>query len=338
MSIPAVLRVLFRVIRKPFKAFSRKARPFPPSVYLNPALGKHECASVNGIQLYYVAAGSPDKPLMLFLHGWPECWYSWRYQLKYEQFREKYRVVAVDLRGFGRSSKPSYFPGAYHRETIAEDIHLFIRALGYDSCVLVGHDWGSNIAFTVARHYPESVSRLIAMNVPEDRIFQSFCRANPSQLVSSLYMAFFQVPFLPEFLLSLFDYGFITSAFTKPPGGLINKDRISADDLEVYKWNVGMHRTLTSSLNYYRNIPAMLAPITLGQRKPTRRYAMPTLVLWGESDSAVDSRMAKEHEECTFFDDVMARVIPSASHWLPQDQPDVVNQLMLTWLTSKEGK
>lgn len=336
LSIPPLLQVIWRIIKSPRKAFAKKKRTSPPAAYLNPALGRHEVVNVNGVQYYYVAAGNPDKPLMLLLHGFPECWYSWRHQLKYEQFRDQYRIVAVDLRGYGRSSKPSYFHWAYHPDTIAEDVHQLIGALGYDSCVLVAHDWGGNIAYRVSRMFPESVDRLIVMDLPEDRIFQSFASTHFSQIKKSLYIALFQLPFLPEFILSVFDYGFINQVFRSKPVGVVNREQITDEDIEVFKWNVAQRRTLTGGLNYYRCIPSMLAPLVLPKRKKARTYAMPVLVLWGDSDVALDPAMAKLHEDSGLFDDITTRVVPSASHWVQQDQPELVNQIMLTWLISKD--
>ena len=338
LSVPPLFKVLLRAIANPRKAFSKKKRTNPPTAYVNASLGRHECANVNGIQMYYVTGGDPKKPLMLFLHGFPECWYSWRYQLKYQEFQDQYRLVAVDLRGYGRSSKPSYFPGAYHRDNVVEDIRQLIMSLGYEACVLVAHDWGGSVAHHFARLHPDYVDKLVVMDCPEDRVFQSFANANKSQYVKSMYMAFFQVPFIPEFLFSMFDYAFINTCFRKKPVGIVNKEMMTDEDIEVFKWNASQRRTLTGSLNYYRCLPAMFFPIVLPKRKPAKRFSMPVLIMWGDSDSALDPDMAKAHEDSGLYDDITVRVVPSASHWLQQDQPEVVNQIMLTWLISRGKK
>ena len=121
-----------------------------PSCLADPRLGKHSSVWLNNrdVEIHYVAKGDRSKPLMLFVHGFPEFWYSWRHQLA--EFGDDYYAVALDMTGYGGSSKPSEVE-RYHALEIAEDIKEFILELGYKSCILVGHDWGGVIAFEVAR-------------------------------------------------------------------------------------------------------------------------------------------------------------------------------------------
>ena len=102
---------------------------------------QHRYLKTNGIQLHYVTQG--NGPLLLFLHGFPEFWYSWRHQLR--EFAQNYCVVALDLRGYNLSDKPPE-KSAYALSELVKDIEGTIRALGYDRCTLVGHDWGGAIA------------------------------------------------------------------------------------------------------------------------------------------------------------------------------------------------
>ncbi|XP_065176299.1 epoxide hydrolase 4-like [Sycon ciliatum] len=316
----------------------RRARSDPPSVYFDPSLGKHATATVNGVEIYYVWSGDADKPLMLLLHGFPECWYSWRHQLQCPELQAKYRLVAVDMRGYGRSSKPSYFPGAYHSQLVAEDMHHFIRALGYDSCVVAAHDWGGHVAYSLARHFPESVDRLIVLDLPEERVMLPFILFNPSQIIRSLYIAFFQLPVLPEFMFSIYDYEAVNAVFRGKALGVTNADRISDEDMHVYKWAISRPEALNGSLNYYRNVLSLIAPIQPFHRRAVDCYPMPTLILWGENDGVLDSRMAGEHKNSGLFDDVNVHVIANSSHWVQQDEPDIVNRHILSWLVSKAMK
>ncbi|NJK28181.1 MAG: alpha/beta fold hydrolase, partial [Coleofasciculaceae cyanobacterium SM2_3_26] len=107
--------------------------------------GKHGYIFANGVKLHYVAQGEGD--LFLMLHGFPEFWYSWRHQLP--EFGRDYRAVALDLRGYNDSDKPKD-PAAYAMPALVRDVTEAIRGLGYDRCILAGHDWGGAIAWHVA--------------------------------------------------------------------------------------------------------------------------------------------------------------------------------------------
>jgi len=111
--------------------------------------------------MHYVEKGDPSKPLMLFLHGFPEFWYSWRFQLEY--FSQNYWCVAPDLRGYNDTDKPTGVD-SYHLDQLATDVQHLVKALDRESCILVGHDWGGLIGYRVADLYPEVVKTYIAVN------------------------------------------------------------------------------------------------------------------------------------------------------------------------------
>jgi pimeloyl-ACP methyl ester carboxylesterase len=115
----------------------------------------------NGVKLHYVTQG--DGPLMLMLHGFPEFWYSWRHQIP--EFAQDYQVVALDLRGYNNSEKPTE-TSAYTIAELIKDVAGVIHGLGYETCVLVGHDWGGAIAWSFAYEHPDMVEKLIVMNIP----------------------------------------------------------------------------------------------------------------------------------------------------------------------------
>src|SRR5438093_5517366 len=118
----------------------------------------HHTASVNGIQLYYVIGGHGD-PVVL-LHGWPETWYEWH--LVMPALAKNYTVIVPDLRGLGDSSKP---PTGYDRKTTAEDIHQLVGKLGFKTIFLVGHDIGTQVAYSYAAAHPTEVKRLAVMEL-----------------------------------------------------------------------------------------------------------------------------------------------------------------------------
>ena len=122
-------------------------------------------AEVGDVRLHYVEAG--DGPLIVLLHGFPEFWYGWRLQIE-PLVAAGFRVVAPDTRGYNLSSKPEGFE-AYGVDLLADDIRGLIEERGAKSALLVGHDWGGSIAWTVAMNHPEVVDRLAILNAAHPR-------------------------------------------------------------------------------------------------------------------------------------------------------------------------
>ncbi len=277
---------------------------------------KHEYLTTNGVKLHYVTQG--EGPLMLMLHGFPEFWYSWRHQIR--EFANQYKVVAVDLRGYNDSDKPED-PSAYVIDELVKDVKGIIQGLGYDSCVLVGHDWGGAIAWTFADLHPEMVEKLIILNLPHPAKFAAGLRT-PQQLLRSWYIFLFQLPWLPELLLQSSDYLPIEAAFRQMA---VNKNAFTQADLEAYKDAAAKRGALTAMLNYYRNF--------LSSNIINRNWSilqMPTLMIWGEQDTALGKELTYGTEE--YVRDLQIKYIPQASHWVQQDQPELVNQYMHSFL------
>ncbi|MDJ0690858.1 MAG: alpha/beta hydrolase [Xenococcaceae cyanobacterium MO_188.B32] len=272
----------------------------------------------NGINLHYVTQG--EGPLMLMLHGFPEFWYSWRHQIP--EFARDYKVVALDLRGYNESDKPKQ-PEAYRMEELLKDVEGVIRGLGYESCILVGHDWGGAIAWSFAYAYPDLVDRLIVMNLPHPAKFMEGLKT-PQQLLKSWYIFLFQLPWLPELLLQWNDYQAIESVFA---GTAIDKTAFSPTDLEAYKDAAAKRGALTAMLNYYRNIFQSLL-----NDKPQEWSVLniPTLMIWGEEDTALGKELTYETEK--LVNSLQIKYIPNCSHWVQQEQPQLVNQYMREFL------
>ncbi len=128
-----------------------------------PAVIRHlQFASLpNGARLHYASAGERGKPLMLFVHGFPEFWFEWEAQLA--EFGHTHFAVAPDLRGFNLSSKPEAVE-AYRPRHIVEDLVQFVSALGYERCIVVAHDWGGAICWNLAIQFPQLVEQLVIIN------------------------------------------------------------------------------------------------------------------------------------------------------------------------------
>jgi epoxide hydrolase 4 len=276
----------------------------------------------NGVKLHYVTQG--EGKLMLMLHGFPEFWYSWRHQIP--EFASDYKVVALDLRGYNDSEKPKDV-SAYQISELVNDIKGVIQGLGYESCILVGHDWGGMIAWYVAYNYPELVDKLIVMNIPHPAKFAEALRSSPQQLLRSWYVFFFQLPLLPELLFQWDDYRLIASSFIDMA---IDKDTFSEADLNAYKDAAAKRGAITAMLNYYRNVFQGL----LNQRQ-WDVLQIQTLMIWGENDTALGKELTYNTKD--YVPDLQIRYIPNCSHWVQQEQCQLVNQYMREFLAKDEG-
>lgn len=272
----------------------------------------------NGIQLHYKTKG--QGKLMLMLHGFPEFWYSWRYQIT--EFAQDYKVVALDLRGYNDSDKPKEL-AAYKIDVLVEDIAGVIKGLGYDNCILVSHDWGGAIAWNFAYTYPEMLEKFIVMNLPHPAKFSQGLKT-PQQLLKSWYIFWFQLPYLPERSLQANNYQSIANIFQKTA---IDKTAFTPEDLEAYKKAAAKPGALTAMLNYYRNIFKGL----LKSPQEWTKLSLPILMIWGENDTALGKELTYGTEEyCTDF---TLKYIPNCSHWVQQEQPKLVNQYMREFLS-----
>uniref|UniRef100_A0A3Q3WAE1 AB hydrolase-1 domain-containing protein n=1 Tax=Mola mola TaxID=94237 RepID=A0A3Q3WAE1_MOLML len=277
------------------------------------SLGTHCYVRIkeSGLRFHYVAAGGRGKPLMLFLHGFPEFWFSWRYQLR--EFKSEFRVVAVDMRGYGESDLP-LSTESYRFDHLVADVKDIVEYLGYNRCCVVGHDWGGTVAWLFAIHHPEMVTKLIVLNCPHPSVFTDYTLRHPSQLLKCSHFFFFQLPRFPELMLSINDFKALKALFTSRSTGIGRKGRwLTAEDLEAYLYVMSQPGALTGALNYYRNVFRGLQ---------------------------VRGRISTSDWACRLYirNHFRLNIISGASHWLQQDQPDIVNTLMWTFLKEGEGR
>ncbi|CAH2275307.1 epoxide hydrolase 4 [Pelobates cultripes] len=321
--IPDFMRL---VVRRPFRFFYWAPLKTAPHCLMSSTHGQHGYIRIkhSGIRFHYVASGDKGSPLMLLLHGFPENWYSWRYQL--DEFSNGYRTVAVDLRGFGSSDAPPDLRD-YKIETLLQDVQDLILGLGYTSCVLVGHDWGGTLAWTFSVRYSHMVTRLIVMNAPHPSAFHDYVLLHPSQLFLSRYVFLFQLPILPEILLSMCDFEHIRRPLTDPTLGIQNKERkLNKEETDAFLYYISQKGALTPPLNYYRNIFGFF-PVK------AQDVLVPTLLLWGENDAFLEADMVPEMKQYIHAP-FQTAIISNASHWVQQDQPQEVNGIMRQFLNS----
>ncbi|XP_074611297.1 epoxide hydrolase 4-like isoform X2 [Acropora palmata] len=315
--------VCFSVLWQMIKTFRIPSRPTkretPPSCLLDPELGEHDyLRTASNLKIHYVAKGDTGKPLMLCLHGFPEFWYSWRYQLK--AFSDDFRVVAVDLRGYGDSDHPTG-RSQYKMSYLVNDVKEIIEALGYSSCTLLCHDWGGCLGWTLAHFHPELVDKLIACNIPHPRCFKKCLQSSRKQYYASWYIFFFQLPFLPEHLVEMDDFKMLGLAFK-------HVNNFTDEDLEAYKYALG-HSGLSGPINYYRNIfGGNDMPRNFSQAK----IKVPTLIVWGKKDQAltVDTLVGTEQ----YVEDLTIKYVDEANHWVQMDAPEAVNRHIREFLAA----
>jgi pimeloyl-ACP methyl ester carboxylesterase len=158
------------------------------SVVLQDGPWTHRTVDANGSRFHLVEAGA--GPLVVLLHGFPEFWWTWRHQIS-PLADAGYRVVAVDLRGYGASDKP---PRGYDGYTLSADVAALIRSLGERDAAVVGHDWGGHLAWTTAAFHPRMVRRLAVLGMPLPLRLRAALRTDPAQMKASRYIAAFQAP------------------------------------------------------------------------------------------------------------------------------------------------
>lgn len=272
---------------------------------------------VNGVNLHIAQAGK-GKKLVILLHGWPEFWYTWRYQIP--ELAKKYTVIAPDLRGFNRSDKPKGIEN-YKADVVATDIAELIKQSGFEKAYIVGHDWGGAIAWTLSSMYPELVEKLAILNCPHPKEMLKMIKKNPSQLLKSWYMFMHQLPYVPEFLLgNTLPYFF--KLFLR--GWMHNPQNFSDNDLTAFVRAYREEGALTGSINYYR---AMM------QTKPNLKVfntktQAPTLLIWGEDDKALGKNLTYNTKD--YIDNTLdIKYIKDCSHWTQNDCPELVNTYLM---------
>jgi epoxide hydrolase 4 len=281
--------------------------------------------AANGINFEVATLGTGDR-LALCLHGFPEHAYSWRHQMPMLA-KLGYRVWAPNLRGYGNTDSPQEV-SAYKTRTLVEDVAALIKAANAKETVLLAHDWGGALAWSLAMQQPQLIDRLIVLNLPHPACFARELR-KPAQLMKSWYIFFFQLPWLPEFMLGR-RRARATSGIIH--GSSCNPARFPDEALEVYRANAARPGGLTAMINWYRAMFRGGGFRRFGAGK-IPIIQIPTLFLWGDADSALSFRTTEGTEK--YVANLTFRVFPGVSHWIQQEAPEAVNEMIEDWLTGK---
>jgi epoxide hydrolase 4 len=269
---------------------------------------KHGYADSNGVKIHYATIGS--GPLVIMIHGFPDYWYSWRHQM--QALADSYQVVAVDQRGYNLSDKPQGVEN-YDMKLLVGDVIAVIRHLGKEKAIIVGHDWGGAVSWTLAMHAPQFVDKLIILNLPHLRGLSRELARNPEQQKNSQYARNFQQP----------------DAASK-----LTPETLAAwvPDVEARKKYVEAFKKsdFEAMLNYYkRNYPR--EPYT-EDTSPVVKVKAPVLMIHGLKDWALLPG-ALNNTWDWLEQDLTLVTVPNAGHFVQADAPDFVNRTMRMWLS-----
>lgn len=284
----------------------------------------HEFTNINGIKMHYVTIG--EGPLIVFLHGFPEFWRSWKHQISF--FSNKYKVVALDMRGYGETERPVEV-GEYRIEKIVRDVTELIDSLGEKKATVVGHDWGGAVAWVTAMINPPVVEKLIVMNAPHPAIVQRNAFRNYTQMQKSWYMFFFLLENAPEKVLSRNNFDILKNVFEI---SIKRKDKFSSSDIEEYVSSWSKDGGITGGLNYYRANLNEDFWGNLGESIPFPKIKIPVLQIWAEDDIFLGKELAEGTKEFVVDAPFSLKFIPNCGHWVQQEAPDEVNQMIEEFL------
>ena len=289
---------------------------------------EHNYATINGIRMHYVESGSGE--LVILLHGFPDCWYTWRHQIK--ALSTKYHVIAPDMRGYNETDNT----GPFDIETLREDVIQLINHFGSKQAHVIGHDWGGAIAWSLAISNPKVVQTLGICNIPHPANFFKGLRTF-AQFKRSWYIFFFQIPFLPEKFLARNNYQqFARSMYGIGP----NTDEDS--NFYVDSWQ---KYGLSGGINWYRAMArniflrgvqqkggSFFSP-TVENLNKSMQVAARTTMIWGEKDFALGKELTFNTDQ--YVPNLTISYLPDVGHFVQQEAPETVNKLLLEHLSKR---
>jgi len=269
------------------------------------------------LHMHYVTAGPADGKPIVLLHGFPEFWFCWHFQIPVLA-GAGYRVIVPDQRGYNLTKKK----GPYTIARLTEDLRQLLDALDVRECDLVAHDFGAPPAYTLAWLYPDRVKNLIVMNGPHPNAFLDALWSHPSQVLRSWYILFFQIPRLPEFLFRAGHFGGLHQAFKELP-----LDAMNVADFRRFREAFSQPGAFTTTIGWYRACMRRFLKGKIGRRDIT----VPTWVIWGMQDKELGPFVNETLE--SYVTNLQFRPIEDAGHFVQMDRRDEVNQMLLECLS-----
>jgi len=288
------------------------------SFQINNVTFTHHTATVNGIQMHYVIGGHGD-PVVL-LHGWPETWYAWRHVMP--DLAKNYTVIVPDLRGLGDSSKPTT---GYDGKTVAEDIHQLVTQLGFKTIFLIGHDIGTQIAYSYAAAHPTEVKKLAVMELT----IPGFA---PPGRMPIWWGIFHQVPDVPEALVQGKEMMYLSWFFS---GLTYNPSAITKADIDEYVSHYSSPGGLRAGFEYYRAFPQ---DAIQNQNYSKTKLTMPVLALGGSFIPVLGGNITMPsiiYGMKILAQNVTGITVPNSGHFIPEEQPQFLSDQLLKFFGNK---
>ena len=283
---------------------------------------EHGYVDSNGVKLHYVTIG--EGPLVVMIHGFPDFWYTWRYQM--DALKEQFQVVAFDQRGYNKSGQPDGV-AAYDMSLLTADVAAIVRHLGQASATIVGHDWGGFVAWQFAMRHPELTANLIVLNLPHPNGFFRELATNPVQRENSAYARRFQekMPTDPD----------ITMAGPMTADALLLWVQ-DGDALPYYREAMA-RSSFEGMLNYYkRNYPRPEQLVGFDPDQSTLPIVKaPVLQFHGLNDTALHADGLNNTWEW-LEKDLTLVTVPGAGHFVQHDAADFVSDTMKWWLLARQ--
>lgn len=287
---------------------------------------QHRFVETNSIRLHCVTQGQGE--LVILLHGCPEFWYSWRYQIP--ALARHFKVVVPDLRGYNDSDKPA---SGYDLDTLSSDVRGLIESLGYVRAHLVGHDFGGAIAWQFAQKFPECLDRLAVLNAPHPHRFLQELSSNFDQLSRSWYLLAAQIPNLPEWLIQQNLGEFVKRLFREQA---VRKGAFTTENQKIYQAALAKPGVLAAALNYYRQLLSPQVLLRNWARLP-KPVGSPTLILWGKEDAFLNPHLTEGLDKLIKAP-FQLKLIPNCGHWIQQEVPQTVNRELLSFFCQPNKK
>jgi pimeloyl-ACP methyl ester carboxylesterase len=287
-----------------------------------------------GITLNVRHGGRDGGEPILFLHGFPESYRTWRYQL--DDLARDFRVVAPDQRGFAASDKPEGVEN-YETDKMVADLVALADALGIGTFTLVGHDWGGAAAWLAALTHPDRVRRLVIVNAPHPLVFQKSLIEDEAQRAASQYMNAFRNPAMEAGIAAMG----LETFFEKTFGSHTDLSKIPDEERRAYLEDWGRPGALTAMLNWYRAsrvvvpAPGEEAEMPLWAKGPFPHLKMPTLVIWGLKDKALLPVQLGGLDG--LVDDLRILTSATAGHFVPWEEPEFVTSAIRDFLAETAG-
>jgi pimeloyl-ACP methyl ester carboxylesterase len=300
-----------------FKLYDRALSS--PSFTLDNVTFGHYREDVNGITMHYVMGGEGDA--IVLLHGWPQTWYEWRDIMPV--LANNYTVVVPDLRGLGDSSKPAT---GYDANTTASDIYQLVSGLGFNNVYLVGHDMGSQTAYSYAAAHPNNVSALVVMEYMFPGLYSNASFAEP------WWFSFHRTLDLPEVLVAGNEREYLSWFYRQLAYNPYSIDEVAINEyVRAYSAPGGMR----SGFEYFRASPT---DAMLNNETSSRTLATPILAVSGayspfRTGDTVPNNSLESAKRLA--GNVSVVIMPFSGHWIPEEQPELLAGLILEFFNEK---